>query len=168
MIVNGMSKGFAMTGWRIGYMAGPKEMVQACDKFQSQFTSGTNSIAQKASVAAMMSDLKTTVAMRESFRERKDFVVKAMEQMPGVKINHPKGAFYVFPDISSFFGKNDGDTHINSDEDLCMYLLHKANVSTVMGEAFGNNNCIRISFANSMENLQEAMRRIGEALARLK
>lgn len=168
MIVNGMSKGFAMTGWRIGYMAGPKDMVQACDKFQSQFTSGTNSIAQKASVVALQSDLTTTISMRESFRERKDFVVNAMEQMPGVKINHPKGAFYVFPDISSFFGKSDGETTIHSDEDMSMYLLHKANVSTVMGEAFGNNHCIRISFANSMDNLKEAMRRIGEALGKLK
>lgn len=168
MIVNGMSKGFAMTGWRIGYMAGPKDMVQACDKFQSQFTSGTNSIAQKASVAALESDLKTTIAMRESFRKRKDFVVTAMEQIPGVKINHPKGAFYVFPDVSSFFGKSDGETTINSDEDMSMYLLYKAHVSTVMGEAFGNNHCIRISFANSMENLKDAMNRISEALGKLK
>lgn len=167
LIVNGMSKGFAMTGWRLGYLAGPKEVVQACEKFQGQFTSGTNSIAQRASIAALRGDLTPTHNMTKAFAQRRDFVIGALSKMPGVKINNPKGAFYAFPDISSFFGKSDGENTIHNDEDLSMYLLHKAHVSTVSGEAFGNGNCIRFSFATSMENLQEAMTRVATALAKL-
>jgi len=167
IIVNGMSKGFAMTGWRIGYLAGPKEIVQACEKFQGQFTSGTNSIAQRASIVALRSDLTPTYKMTEAFRQRRDFVIDALGRMPGIKINNPKGAFYAFPDISSFFGKSDGNTVIRNDEDLSMYLLHNAHVSTVNGDAFGSPSCIRISFATSMENLNEAMQRMSAALARL-
>ena len=167
IIINGMSKGFAMTGWRIGYLAGPKHVVQACEKLQGQFTSGTNAIAQRASITALRSDMQPTETMKEAFRKRRDFVIDALSKMPGVRINHPKGAFYAFPDISSFFGKTDGDTVIRNDEDLSMYLLHKAHVSTVNGDAFGNGNCIRISFATSMENLEEAMKRIAAALAAL-
>jgi aspartate aminotransferase len=167
IIVNGMSKGFAMTGWRIGYMAGPKALVQACEKMQSQFTSGTNSIAQRASVVALNSDLTATYAMTEAFRERCKYVIGALGQMPGVKINMPQGAFYAFPDISSFFGKTDGSYVINNDEDLSMYLLNKAHVSTVNGEAFGSPECIRISFATSMEKLEEGMRRIAAAFSQL-
>lgn len=167
MVVNGMSKGFAMTGWRLGYLAGPKEIVQACEKLQGQFTSGANSIAQRASITALQGDLTATRTMRDAFRERRDFVVAALRDMPGVKINIPEGAFYAFPDISAFFGKTDGNTVINNDEDFAMYLLHKANVSTVNGTAFGNNHCIRISFATSMDNLKEAMIRIQKALAAL-
>jgi aspartate aminotransferase len=167
IIVNGMSKGFAMTGWRVGYLAGPKEIVQACEKFQGQFTSGTNAIAQRASIVALKSDLEPTRKMTEAFEKRRDFVIDALSKMPGVKINNPKGAFYAFPDISSFFGKSNGSTTIHTDEDLSMYLLHHAHVSTVNGDAFGNANCIRISFATSMENLQEAMKRMAEALAAL-
>ena len=167
MIVNGMSKGFAMTGWRIGYLAGPKEMVLACEKLQGQFTSGANSIAQRASIMALQSDLNPTQEMTKAFRLRRDFVIDALSKMPGVKVNQPGGAFYAFPNIASFFGKTDGQSEVNNDEDLSMYLLHNAHVSTVNGEAFGEGNCIRISFANSMENLEEAMKRIALALSKL-
>ena len=167
VIVNGMSKGFAMTGWRIGYIAARKELVQACDKLQAQFTSGTNVIAQRASIVALKGDLEPTKKMVEAFKERRDFIIKALADIPGIKINNPPGAFYAFPDISSFFGKTDGTTTIKNDEDLSMYLLHTAHVSTVNGDAFGNNSCIRISFATSMDNLKEATKRMRDALAKL-
>lgn len=168
IIVNGMSKGFAMTGWRLGYMAGPKYIVQACEKLQGQFTSGANSITQRASIAALSGTMEPTHTMRDAFKQRRDFVINALKNMPGVKINNPEGAFYAFPNISSFFGKTDGTTTISNDEDFSMYLLHTANVTTVNGGAFGNANCIRISFATSMENLEKAMDRIRIALERLK
>ena len=167
IIINGMSKGFAMTGWRLGYLAGPKELVTACEKLQGQFTSGANAITQRASIVALTSDLAPSKKMTEAFRQRRDFVIDALDKMPGVKINHPKGAFYAFPDISSFFGKSDGTTTISTDEEMSMYLLHNAHVSTVNGGAFGNNKCIRISFATSMQNLEEAMKRIAAALGNL-
>ncbi len=167
IIVNGMSKGFAMTGWRIGYMAANKSLVQACDKLQSQFTSGTNSIAQRASITALTEDLTATKKMTEAFRERRDFVIDALSKMPGIKINKPEGAFYAFPDVSAFFGKSAGKYTIKTDEDLSMYLLHEAHVSTVNGAAFGSPDCIRMSFATSMENLKTAMGRMGDALGRL-
>jgi len=167
VVINGMSKGFAMTGWRLGYMAGPKPLIQACEKLQAQFTSGTNSITERAAITALLSDLSETRKMTEAFRERRDYIISALRDMPGVQINTPEGAFYAFPNISSFFGKSDGDLTINNDEDFSMYLLHKANVSTVMGSAFGNPNCIRISFATSMEQLKEAMERICVALKKL-
>lgn len=168
VIVNGMSKGFAMTGWRLGYLAGPKDLVQACEKMQGQFTSGTNSITQRASIAALSGSLEETYQMRDAFRERRDFVIDALSRIDGIRINNPEGAFYAFPNISAFFGKSDGTTTINNDEDFSMYLLHKAHVSTVNGAAFGNANCIRISFATSMEKLQAAMERIRKALSELK
>lgn len=168
IIVNGMSKAFAMTGWRLGYMAGPKYIVQACEKLQGQFTSGVNSITQRASIAALSGTMQPTYDMREAFRKRRDYVIPALKHMPGIKINNPEGAFYAFPNISSFFGKTDGTTVINNDEDFSMYLLHTAHVTTVNGGAFGNNNCIRISFATSMENLEKAMERIRIALLQLK
>lgn len=168
IVVNGMSKGFAMTGWRLGYLAAPKQIIQACEKLQGQFTSGANSITQRAAIVALASDLTPTYKMRDAFRERRDFVIGALQSMPGVKINMPEGAFYAFPNISSFFGKSDGTTTINNDEDFSMYLLYKANVSTVNGGAFGNSNCIRISFATSMDNLKEAMERVRKALSELK
>lgn len=168
VIVNGMSKGFAMTGWRLGYMAAPKEIAQACEKLQGQFTSGANSITQRASITALLSDLEPTRKMCAAFRERRDFVIDALRQMEGIKINDPEGAFYAFPNISAFFGKTNGTTTINNDEDFSMYLLHVANISTVNGGAFGNPNCIRISFATSMDNLKEAMKRMAEAIAKLK
>lgn len=164
IVVNGMSKGFAMTGWRLGYMAAPREVIQACDKLQAQFTSGTNSIAQRAAITALTTDLAPTYKMVEAFRERRDYVIGALSKMPGVKVNVPEGAFYAFPDISSFFGTSTGNHTINTADDMSMYLLHEANVSTVTGTAFGDNNCIRLSFATSMNNLREAMERIGKAL----
>lgn len=168
IIVNGMSKGFAMTGWRLGYMAGPKDLVQACEKLQGQFTSGANSITQRAAITALLSDMGPTEEMAKAFRTRRDYMYGALKEIPGMKLNNPQGAFYVFPDISSFFGKSDGETTINNDEDFSMYLLHKAHVSTVMGSAFGSGNCIRMSFATSMDKLEEAVKRIKNALAALK
>lgn len=164
MIINGFSKGFAMTGWRLGYMAAPKEMVQACEKLQGQFTSGTNSIAQRAAVAALNSSLQPTYDMVAAFRKRRDFVIEALAQINGVKINEPKGAFYAFPDMSYFFGKTDGNITINNDDDLSLYLLNTAHVTTVCGSAFGNDKCIRLSFATSMENLNEGILRMKRAL----
>jgi aspartate aminotransferase len=167
VVINGMSKGFAMTGWRIGYMAGPRALVQACDKLQAQFTSGTNVIAQRASIVALLSDLGPTHKMVAAYRERREYVVKALQQMPGVKVSAPGGAFYAFPNISSFFGKSYGEYHIKNDDDMSMYLLNEGHVSSVCGSAFGNPNCIRLSFATSMENLHEGMARIATALAKL-
>lgn len=167
-IVNGMSKGFAMTGWRLGYMAGPKDLVQACEKLQGQFTSGTSSITQRASIAALTEDMTPTHDMTKAFKERRDFIYNALSEMEGIKPNSPQGAFYVFPDISYYFGKTDGTTTITNDEDFSMYLLHKAHVSTVMGTAFGTPGCIRLSFATSMEQLKKAAARIKDALAELK
>ena len=168
VVVNGFSKGFAMTGWRLGYIAGPKEIVQACEKLQAQFTSGANSISQRAAITALDGDMEPTKKMTEAFHERRDFVIGALKAIPGVKVNNPEGAFYAFPDISSFFGKRNGDTLINNDEDLSMYLLYHGNVTTVFGTAFGNPDCLRISFAASMDNLSAAMDRIKNALAELK
>ncbi|MBC7553905.1 MAG: pyridoxal phosphate-dependent aminotransferase [Taibaiella sp.] len=168
MVVNGMAKGFAMTGWRIGYMAGPRDVVQACEKLQAQTTSGANSIAQRASITALLSDLAPTYKMVAAYKERRDYVIGELQQIPGVKANLPHGAFYAFPDISSFFGKTDGETVINNDTDLSMYLLNTGHVSTVCGTAFGNPNCIRLSFATSMANLTEATERMRKALGQLK
>ena len=168
VIVNGMSKGFAMTGWRLGYMAGPRELVQACEKFQGQITSGANSITQKASVTALLSDLAPTYKMVEAFRQRRDYVIGALKKMPGIKSNDPEGAFYAFPDVSSFYGTSYGDHKITNAEEFSMYLLNEAHVATVCGNAFGEDNCIRLSFATSMTNLMEAMERMGNALGKLK
>ncbi len=167
VIVNGFSKGYAMTGWRLGYIAAPKILAQACEKFQSQFTSGANSITQRAAITALNGPQESTYEMTKAFKLRRDFVIDALSKMPGVKINNPKGAFYAFPDISAFFGTTDGKTEINSDEDFSMYLLHTANITTVNGGAFGDDRCIRISFATNMEHLQEAMQRMKDALAKL-
>lgn len=167
MVVNGMSKGFAMTGWRIGYVAGPLEVVQACEKIQGQFTSGTNSIAQRAAITALNDSLEPTMKMRDAFKERRDFVINSLQAIEGININMPEGAFYAFPNVSNFFGKSHGDMVIKDDEDFCMYLLHTAHISTVKGSAFGNEGCIRISFATSMENLQNAMQRMKDALSKL-
>ncbi len=167
VVVNGFSKGFAMTGWRLGYMAGPKTLVQACEKLQAQITSGANIITQRAAIAALTGDMAPTRLMQEAFRQRRDFVVKSLGKIPGVRINQPQGAFYAFPDISHFIGMTDGATEIRNDEDMAMYLLHKGHVSTVCGSAFGSEGCIRISFATSMELLEAAMQRIADALSRL-
>lgn len=167
VVVNGFSKGYAMTGWRLGYMAAPKMLAQACDKFQAQFTSGANSIAQRAAITALNGDQQPTHDMTKAFRQRRDFVIGALGSMPGVKINDPKGAFYAFPNISEFFGKSDGKTIIQNDEDFAMYLLHTAHITTVNGGAFGNARCIRLSFATGMEHLEKAMERMREAIAKL-
>ncbi len=166
--VNGMSKGFAMTGWRLGYIGAPKEIAQACEKLQGQFTSGTNSIAQRAALFALQTDLKPTIEMANAFHRRRDLVIKLLKEIEGLKLNIPEGAFYVFPDVSSYFGKSDGTTMINNCEDLCMYILHNANVSIVGGDSFGAPECVRFSYATSDEKLTEAISRIKNALQHLK
>ena len=164
--VNGVSKAWAMTGWRVGYIGAPKNIADACNKIQGQFTSGTCSIAQRATIAAVNADPAVLKDMVAAFESRRELVLAALNAMPGVKCNRPGGAFYVFPDISSFFGKTSGDMKIDSAEALCMYLLDKG-VALVSGEAFGDANCMRISYAASEETLTEAMRRIANALAEL-
>ena len=167
IVVNGFSKGYAMTGWRLGYIAAPKELVQACEKYQSQYTSGANAIAQKAGVAALLGDMAPTYDMVATYKQRRDFVVAALRNMPNVQCAMPDGAFYAFPDISSFFGKSFNGTIIQNDEDLSMYLLHEGHLTTVNGSAFGEPHCIRISYATSMEQLMEAMKRMAYALSKL-
>ncbi|MBC7425308.1 MAG: pyridoxal phosphate-dependent aminotransferase [Bacteroidia bacterium] len=166
--VNGVSKGFSMTGWRIGYIGAAKEIAFACEKLQSQFTSGTNSIAQRAAVAALTGTLEPTEKMRLAFMKRRDLCLSLMKDMDGIKLNNPDGAFYLFPDVSSFFGKSADGKTINNSQDLCMYLLNKVYVVTVAGSAFGNENCIRMSYATNEENLREAITRIKSALSELK
>jgi aspartate aminotransferase len=168
IIVNGLSKGFAMTGWRLGYIAAPVEIAKACEKLQGQFTSATNSITQKAAVIALTADLKPSYEMVEEFTRRREKTMKLVNGIPGLKCFKPEGAFYIFPDISSFFGKANGEINIRNSNDLCMYLLNTAHVSSVMGDAFGEPKCIRFSFANSMTNIEKAWARIKEALAALK
>ena len=165
--VNGVSKGFAMTGWRIGYIGAPKWIADACVKMQGQFTSGSCSIAQKAAQAAMESSPSVTIEMRNAFEKRRDLVISLMKEIPGLKLNNPKGAFYVFPDVSSYFGKTDGETTITNATDLTMYILNKGLVALVTGEAFGDPNCIRLSYAACDEVLIEAIKRIKETLALL-
>lgn len=163
--VNGVAKAFAMTGWRIGYIGAPEFIAKACTKMQGQVTSGANSIAQQATIAAVDADPKVLNYMVEAFHKRRDLVVGLIKEIPGLKINIPEGAFYVFPDVSSFFGKTLRGTLIKDATDFSMYLLAEANVATVTGDAFGNANCIRFSYATSEEQLTEAMRRIKEVLA---
>ncbi|HTD93100.1 MAG TPA: pyridoxal phosphate-dependent aminotransferase [Chitinophagaceae bacterium] len=167
IIVNGLSKGFAMTGWRLGYIAASVEVAKACEKLQGQFTSGTSSITQKAAVVALTTDLRPSKEMVEEFARRRKRVLQLVSEIPGIECTEPEGAFYIFPDISSFFGKTDGKTVIYTSGDFCMYLLNNAHVSSVMGEAFGNPDCARFSFANSMENIEKAWARIKVALAKL-
>ena len=168
VVVNGLSKGFAMTGWRIGYIAATELIAKACEKIQGQFTSGTNSIAQKAAVAALTEDLRPTLEMVKEFEARRKLVLELMSEIPGIICPKPSGAFYVFPDMSYYFGKTDGTTIIQNSADLSMYLLNKAHVSSVMGDAFGEPRCVRFSFANSREKIKEGWRRISLALADLK
>ncbi|MDA9554881.1 pyridoxal phosphate-dependent aminotransferase [Pelobium sp.] len=168
IVINGFSKAYAMTGWRIGYLAAAKEIADAADKLQGQITSGTCSITQKAGVAALNGGLKEVHEMRDAFLKRRGIVYDLLSKIEGLKVNLPDGAFYFFPDVSSFFGKSvDGQT-LNNAEDISLYLLNTAHVSTVTGEAFGNDKCIRISYAASEEELIEACRRIADALAKLK
>jgi aspartate aminotransferase len=169
IIINGLSKGFAMTGWRLGYLAASPNIVKACEKIQGQFTSGTNAIAQRAAIAALLGDLQPTYEMVKAFRTRRDKVIQWLQEIPGLEIDTPPAAFYAFPVVKSYFGKKtpDGDVIQNAD-DLCMYLLNTAHVSTVTGRAFGEPDCIRMSFANSMENLEKGFSKIRKALADLK
>ncbi len=168
IIVNGVSKGYAMTGWRIGYIGAPLAIAKACDKMQGQFTSGACSIAQKAALEAVSSDWSMYNFMQESFQQRRDLTISLIKEIPGLKYNIPQGAFYVFPDVTHYFGKKFEDSVINNATDLCIYLLKEAKVSIVTGEAFGDNRCVRLSFATSEALLTEAMKRIKEALAKLK
>ena len=169
--INGVAKGFAMTGWRIGFIGAPLTIAKACNKLQGQVTSATCSIAQKATVRAMEMDPATSediINMRNIFRQRRDMVYKLLCEIPGLKVRLPQGAFYFFPDVSSYYGKSFNGTKIENSTDMAFYLLNEANVATVMGSAFGDDACIRLSYATSEELLREALRRIKEALANLK
>ena len=152
IIVNGLSKGFAMTGWRLGYIAAHVDIVKACDKIQGQFTSGASSITQKAAVTALTTDLKPTYAMTEEFARRRKRVMEIIKDIPGFKCFEPEGAFYIFPDVSYYYGKTDGETTVNNASEFCMYLLNTAHVTSVMGDAFGEPSCVRFSFANNIVN----------------
>ncbi len=167
--VNGVSKGFAMTGWRVGFIGAPSWIAKACNKIQGQITSATCAVAQKAAEEAMLADpISVTAKMKDTFLLRRDLMINILQSIPGIKYNIPEGAFYVFPDISSYFGKSDGDIIINNANDFCMYLLNKAHVGCVAGDAFGNPECIRISYATSDKRLIEAMERIKIQLNKLK
>lgn len=166
--VNGFAKGFAMTGWRVGYIAAPKWIADGCNKVQGQITSANCSIAQRAALAAIAGDITPTKKMVEEYRRRREVVYNLLKDIPGVKSNYPQGAFYFFPDVSSFFGKSDGTTKVKNADDLCIYLLEKANVSLVSGGAFGDENCVRLSYAASESDLRTALQRIKDALALLK
>ncbi len=168
IIINGLSKGFAMTGWRIGYIAASVEVAKGCEKVQGQLTSGTCSIAQKAGVTALTTDLKPSFEMTEEFTRRRKKVLELVKDIPGIICPEPEGAFYIFPDVSSYYGKTDGTTTVSNSADFSMYLLNTAHVSSVMGDAFGEPKCVRFSFANSMEKIEEAWSRIKTALAKLK
>jgi aspartate aminotransferase len=165
--VNGVSKGFAMTGWRIGYVAAPLWIAAACTKLQGQFTSGASGISQKATAAAMQGGPSLAQEMKAAFLQRRDLVIEGLRAIDGFEINVPKGAFYIFPDVSALFGKSHGDHTITSGQDLAMYLLEEAEVATVGGDAFGSPNCIRISYAASESQLNEAIRRISDAVGKL-
>lgn len=165
--VNGVSKGYAMTGWRIGYMGAPLWLAKACNKLQGQFTSGVCSIAQRAALAAVTSKSDSRVKMREAFLRRRDLICKLLGDVPGLKVSVPQGAFYVMPDISNFIGKSYNGKMMNNADDITFFLLAEARVALVSGSAFGSDNCIRISYATSDERITEAVRRIKEALAKL-
>lgn len=167
VIINGLSKGFAMTGWRLGYIAANTTIAKACEKLQGQFTSGTCSITQKAGVVALTTDLKPSFEMTEEFTRRRTTTLELVSKIPGFKCFAPEGAFYIFPDVSSYYGKSNGTEVIKNAADFSMYLLNTAHVSSVMGDAFGEPNCVRFSFANSMTNIERAWARISEALAKL-
>jgi aspartate aminotransferase len=166
--VNGFAKGFAMTGWRVGYIAAPKWIADGCNKVQGQITSANCSIAQRAALAAVTGDVTSTVKMVEEYRKRRDIVYNLLKEMPGIKANYPEGAFYFFPDVSAFYGKSDGTRTIKNGDDLCLFLLEKAHVSLVPGGAFGDEACVRLSYAASESDLREAMKRLKETLATLK
>ena len=167
IIVNGVSKAYAMTGWRIGYIAAPEWIVKGCNKLQGQYTSGPCSVSQKAAEAAYTLDQGCVEEMRQAFERRRDLIVKLASEIPGLEVNKPEGAFYLFPKCSSYYGKRCGERMINNSNDLAMYLLEEGHVATVGGDAFGDPDCFRMSYATSDENICEAMRRIKEALAKL-
>ena len=166
--VNGFAKGFAMTGWRLGYIGAPKWIADACSKMQSQFTSGANSFSQQAAAYALDADMSETTKMKNEFRVRRDMVVGLLRDIEGFKVNEPQGAFYVFPDISFYFGKSNGETPIGNADDFCDYLMLHAFVGVVSGSAFGDDNCFRLSYAASEAQLREAISRIKTACAQLK
>ena len=168
IIVNGVSKAYAMTGWRIGYIAAPEWIVKGCNKLQGQYTSGPCSVSQKAAEFAYTASQECVEQMRVAFERRRDLIVQLAKEIPGLEVNVPECAFYLFPKCSSFFGKSDGTTTINNSTDLALYLLEKGHVATVGGDAFGDAECFRMSYATSDDNIREAMRRIKEALAALK
>lgn len=166
-IVNGVSKSYAMTGWRIGYMAAPLEISQACEKIQGQFTSGAGSVSQMAALEAITSDPGPALKMRDAFKKRRDLVIDKLRKIKGLRFNVPQGAFYLFPDVSKFFGTHYSGGNISNSTDFCMYLLEEANVSMVPGVAFGDDRCVRISFSASEKELSEAVDRMGTALEKL-
>jgi aspartate aminotransferase len=168
IIVNGVSKAYAMTGWRIGYIAAPEWIVKGCNKLQGQYTSGPCSVSQKAAEFAYISSQECVEQMRMAFERRRNLIVELANDIPGLEVNVPQGAFYLFPKCSSFFGKSDGETTIKTSTDFAMYLLEKAHVATVGGDAFGDPYCFRMSYATSDDNIREAMRRIKESVAKLK
>jgi len=166
--VNGFSKGYSMTGWRIGYIGAPKEVAAACEKIQGQVTSGASSFGQIAAAFALTYSNRATDLMRKEFKKRRDLVIDLLSKIKGVKVNHPEGAFYVFPDISYYFGKSDGKNTIRNADDFCDYIMLNAYVGIVSGSAFGDNNCFRLSYAASESQLKEAIDRISKALEKLK
>lgn len=168
IIVNGVSKAYAMTGWRIGYIAAPEWIVKGCNKLQGQYTSGPCSVSQKAAEAAYTMDQTCVETMRQAFQRRRDLIVELANDIPGLEVNVPEGAFYLFPKCSSFYGKACGDKVINNSTDLAMFLLEEGHVATVGGDAFGDPECFRMSYATSDDNIREAMKRIKETLAKLK
>jgi aspartate aminotransferase len=168
VIVNGLSKAFAMTGWRLGYIAAQVDVAKACEKLQGQFTSGTNSIAQKSAVIALTADLGPSFDMVKEFGRRRQRTMELVREIPGIKCFEPEGAFYIFPDVTAYYGKSDGHSVIKNSADFSMYLLNVAHVSSVMGDAFGEPACVRFSFANSMGNIEKAWARIKDALGKLK
>ncbi len=168
VIINGVSKAYAMTGWRIGFIAAPEWIVKGCNKLQGQYTSGPCSVSQKAAEAAYTGSQQCVEDMRQAFERRKNLIVRLAKEIPGLEVNDPQGAFYLFPKCSSYFGKTDGERVINNSTDFAMYLLEVGHVATVGGDAFGSPECFRMSYATSDENIVEAMRRIKEVLGRLK
>lgn len=168
IIVNGVSKAYAMTGWRIGYIAAPEWIVKGCNKLQGQYTSGPCSVSQKAAMEAYLASQDCVEEMRKAFERRRDLIYSLAKDIPGLEVNKPEGAFYLFPKCSSFYGKSDGERKISSSTDLAMYLLEVGHVATVGGDAFGDPDCFRMSYATSDENIVEAMKRIKDTLARLK
>ena len=168
IVINGLSKGFAMTGWRLGFLAADTRIAKACEKIQGQFTSGTNAVTQRAAITALTSPLDATKQMVEEFTKRRARVMELMKDLKGFHFAEPDGAFYAFPCIDYYFGKSDGEQTIQNADDFSMYLLHKGHVSTVTGSAFGDEQCIRISFANSMANIEKGVAKIKQAIASLK